>query len=115
MPYIAINTSQDLDSAKKEKIKTTLGSMMSIIPTKNEAGLMIDFSGNRTIYKAGVKVDGAFVEVRLFGKSELEPKKKYTADVIAYLCGELGIKKENVYFNISEFDCWGSNGQLNTR
>ena len=112
MPYIAINTVKNLDDSQKEKIKTELGRLMSIIPTKNEAGLMIDFSGGHTIYRAGTRVDGAFVELRIFHKSELEPKKKYTAEVLDFLCRELGLKKEYVYFNILEFENWGSNGEL---
>ena len=112
MPYIAINTVQELTSAKKEKIKSELGRLMSIIPTKTEAGLLVDFSDRRTMYKGGVSVDGAFVDLRLFGKSELDPKKLYTTEVFDLLSRELGIKKEHIYMNIGEYETWGSNGGL---
>ena len=112
MPYIAINTVQELNNTQKEKIKTELGRLMSIIPTKNEAGLLIDFSGGRTFYKAGLKVDGAFIDLRLFKKSELGPKKEYCAEVFNLLARELGIEKENMYLNIGEFENWGSKGEL---
>ena len=112
MPYIAINTSQELNTLQKEKIKAELGRLMEIIPTKTEASLLIDFSGGRTLYKGGINVDGAFIDIRLFGKSELEPKKQYTAKVFQLLTRELGIQKENIYLNIGEYETWGSNGEL---
>ena len=115
MPYLAINTMQELSAEKKEKIKKELGALMSIIPTKNEAGLMIDFSGRHTFYKAGSNVDGAFLDLRLFGKSDLEPKKKYTAEVLDMMSKELSISKDNIYMNISEFECWGSRGELHSK
>ena len=114
MPYINISTSQKLSDAQKEKIKTELGRLIAIIPTKAEAYLMVDFSDARTFYKAGQKVDGAFIDLRLFYKSELAPKKKFTEETFALLSGELGIKKENLYLTIMEFDNWGSSGTLNS-
>jgi len=110
MPYIAVNTAQKLSDAQKEKIKTELGRLITIIPTKTEAGLLIDFSDSRTMYKAGENVSGAFIEVRLFRKSEFEPKKQFTEETFEMLSRELGLKKENMYLNFLEFDNWGSAG-----
>jgi hypothetical protein len=114
MPYIAINTSQKLTDAQKEKIKSELGRLITILPTKTEAYLTVDFSDARTFYKAGKKVEGAFIDLRLFYKSEFEPKKKFTEETLAMLSGEMGIKKENFNLTIMEFDNWGSSGTLNT-
>ena len=110
MPYIAVNTAQKLSDAQKEKIKTELGRLISIIPTKTEAGLLVDFSDSRTMYKAGENVSGVFIEVRLFRKADFEPKKKLTEELFELFIRELGIKKENMYLNIMEFDNWGSAG-----
>ena len=110
MPYIAINTAQKISDAQKEKIKSELGRLITIIPTKSEAGLLVDFSDSRTIYKAGENVSGAFIEVRLFHKAEFEPKKKLTEEIFEMLTRELGMKKENMYLNIMEFDNWGTGG-----
>ena len=112
MPYIAINTVQELDSNQKEKIKAELGRIMSIIPTKTEAGLIIDFSGGHTLYKGGLEIYGAFIDLRLFRKSELEFKEKYCVEVFELLSRELGIKKEHMYLTIGEYENWGSNGKL---
>ena len=110
MPYIAINSTQNLSTVQKEKIKAEFGRLIAIIPTKAEAGLLIDFSGGRTFFKAGEKVDGAFIEIRLFRKAEFEPKKKFTEETFELFSRELGLKKENMYLTIMEFDNWGSAG-----
>ena len=110
MPYVAVNTSQKLSDVQKDKIKTELGRLITILPTKTEAGTLVDFSGDRTFYKAGEKVDGAFIEIRLFRKSDFEPKKKFTEDTFKMFSRELGLKEENMYLNIMEFDNWGSAG-----
>ena len=110
MLYVAVNTAEKLSDAQKEKIKTELGRLITIIPTKTEAGLLIDFSDSRTMYKAGENVSGAFIEIRLFRKTEFEPKKKLTEEIFEMFSRELGLKKENMYLNILEFDNWGSAG-----
>ena len=114
MPYIAVNTSEKLPAAKMEKIKAEFGRLITIIPTKAEANLQVDFSDGRTIYKAGENVQGAFIDLRLFHKAEFEPKKKFTEETFAMLIRELNIKKENIFLTIMEFENWGSAGTLNS-
>ena len=114
MPYIAINTSQQLSDAQREKIKTEIGRLITIIPTKTEAGTMVDFCDCRTMYFAGKKVNGAFVELRLFRKSEFEPKKKFVEELFNLLIQELGMTKDDIKFNIIELDEWGGGGTLRT-
>jgi hypothetical protein len=112
MPYIAVNTVQKLPEEKREKIKAEFGRLISIIPTKTEAGLLVDFSGDRVLYKGGVKVNGAFVELRLFHKTDFAAKKKFTEEVFALFSRELGIEQGNMYLTILEFDEWGTGGSL---
>ena len=112
MPYIAINTAQKLTDNQKEKIKSELGRLITIIPTKTEAGTLIDLSDSRTIYKGGENVSGAFIDLRLFHKADFDAKKKFTEEVFELLSRELGIKKENMYLSISEYDSWGTAGTL---
>ena len=112
MPYIAINTTLELSDSRKEKIKAELGRLITIIPTKTEAGLLVDFSGSRTIYKAGENVSGIFIDLRLFHKSDHEPKKKFTEETFEMLARELGVKKEDMYLTIMEFENWGAGGTL---
>jgi len=110
MPYIGINTSQKLSDAQKDKIKAELGRLITIIPTKTEAGTLVDFSDSSTIYKGGEKVSGAFIDVRLFHKADYEPKKKFTEETFGLLSRELGLKNENMYLSITEYDNFGAGG-----
>jgi phenylpyruvate tautomerase PptA (4-oxalocrotonate tautomerase family) len=112
MPYIAVNTTQELSVSLKEKIKAEFGRLIAIIPTKTEAGLLVDFSGGRTIFKGGTEVSGAFIDLRLFHKSETEPKKKFTEEIFGLFSRELGIKPEHLYLTITEYEQWGSGGTL---
>ena len=114
MPYIAVNTAQKLSDAQKEKIKTELGRLITVIPTKTEAVTLIDISDSRSIYKGGENVSGAFIDVRLFRKADFESKKKFTEETFEMFSRELGIKKENMYLSIMEFDTWGSGGTFNS-
>ncbi|GHU57462.1 hypothetical protein FACS189442_6420 [Spirochaetia bacterium] len=112
MPYIAINTTEKLSNEKKDKIKSELGRLIAIIPTKSEAGLLIDFSGDHTFYRAGALVSGAYIEIRLYHKSDFEPKKKFTEEVFDLLSRELGIDKGHMSLNIIEQENWGGGGTL---
>jgi hypothetical protein len=79
-----------------------------------EAGLLIDFSDGHTIYKAGKEVSGAFIDLRLFRKSDFEAKKQFTQEVLVFalLSRELGIQTEHMYLSVSELDTWGTGGSL---
>ncbi|MDR0730505.1 MAG: tautomerase family protein [Treponema sp.] len=112
MPYIAINTTEKLPAAKQEAIKTAIGSLISIIPTKTEGGLLIDFSGDHRFYRAGALVTGAYIEVRLYRSSDFGAKKKFTEEVFSLLSRELGIEKDHMQLNIIELENWGGGGTL---
>jgi hypothetical protein len=112
MPYIAINTNLNISETQKEMIKTEFGYLITIIPGKTESLLMIDFSECRTIYKAGSKVSGVFIDLRLFHKSEFEVKKIFTEKTIEMIHQKLAVLKENIFLTIMEFDNWGSGGAL---
>ena len=114
MPYIALNTTQKLTAQQKEKVKAELGRLITIIPTKTEAGLMVDFSESRTMYIGGKEITGAFVELRLFHQSEMEAKKKFVEEVFKMLSKELGISTDDIKLNVMELDTWGTGGILRT-
>jgi phenylpyruvate tautomerase PptA (4-oxalocrotonate tautomerase family) len=110
MPYISVITAQRLSSTQKETIKSELGRLITIIPAKTEATLLIDFSEGHSMYKAGAEVPAAFIDVRLWTKAELEPKKQFTKETFELLTRELGLKPEHIYLTITEFENWGSGG-----
>ncbi|GHV15534.1 hypothetical protein FACS189491_12450 [Spirochaetia bacterium] len=110
MPYIAINTTEKLSAEKKDKLKSSIGRLIAVIPTKSEAGLFIDFSGDHTFYRAGALVNGAYVELRLYHQSDFEAKKKFTEGLFDLLSEELGLDKGHMTLNIIELENWGGGG-----
>ncbi|MDR1626835.1 MAG: hypothetical protein LBT33_09875 [Spirochaetia bacterium] len=110
MPYVLINTSLRLSAVQKERVKSEFGRLIAMIPTKTEAGLLVDFSDGHTMYRAGEEAPCAFIEVRLFGRTETGIKKEFTKEVFGMLGRELGLEIPRMYLNIQEFDTWGSGG-----
>ena len=113
MPYIAVNTSLSLSDAQRETVKTELGKLIEILPGKSEASLMIDFSDARPMYFRGAPMSGcAFMDVRLYGKSETEAKKQFVQQVFRMMEHVLGVKSSEMFLNITEMEQWGSGGIL---
>ena len=116
MPYMSINTSKTLTAEQREAVKTELGKLITILPTKTEKNFMIDFSEGRSMYFHGLKADScAFLELRLFGESDVEAKKQFVQQVFRMMDHVLGIKEDEIFLNIIEFEQWGSRGNLNIK
>ena len=113
MPYIHINTTEKLDASQMEKIKSSLGQTITLIPGKQEKGLMVDFSDGHTMYLGGVADKTAFVEVHCFKKSEDNGKKAFVASIFDILEENASIPKNRVYVNFIDLDEWGAGGSLN--
>lgn len=111
MPYIDINITTKLNEEEKDRLKSKLGELITIIPGKNEAGLMIGINDQYTIYLGGVKKDkAAYISVNMYKSSEFENKAQFTEKVFDYFEQEFGIDKNSIYLNISEYEEWGSRG-----
>jgi phenylpyruvate tautomerase PptA (4-oxalocrotonate tautomerase family) len=64
------------------------------------------------LYRGGREIPGAFIEIRLYTKADIEPKKRLTKEIFDLFSRELGFKKEEMYLNILELETWGTNGEL---
>ena len=116
MPYLLFNTSKALTEEQREAVKTELGKLITIIPTKTEKNFMIDFSEGRPMYFHGHPAPScAFLDLRLFGKSDINAKKQFVQQVFRMMDHILGIKEDEMFINIIELDEWGSRGNLNVR
>ena len=114
MPYIDINITNKLDDKEKDRIKSKLGELITIIPGKNESGLMVGINDGYTIYLAGDKKEkSAYIIVQMYKSSEFEYEAKFTEKVFEFFEEEFGIAKNNLYLNIGERECWGARGTLN--
>lgn len=109
MPYISVTTSKTLTPETIEEIKTDLGKAITLIPGKNEGGLMIGFS-NADMYMSGKKSDSAFLCVKIFGTSTKEAFKNLSEEISKIMSDRAGIT--NVYVNFEEHKIWGAGGSL---
>lgn len=113
MPFVSCNVTNPLSAAQKEAVKSELGTLITILPGKTESTLMVDISGDHSMYfKGEEKKSCAFVEIRLFGESPLSAKKELTEKLSAMLEKVLGIPVADIYINFLEFSNWGVNGSL---
>jgi phenylpyruvate tautomerase PptA (4-oxalocrotonate tautomerase family) len=113
MPYIQVSLSHTLNPEQKEAVKAELGSLITLIPGKTEAVTMVRIEDGCALYKGGKALNnGAFVEVRLYGKSPAQSEERFTEAVFEMLGKQLGIEPGDVYLNILEMERWGTRGHL---
>jgi phenylpyruvate tautomerase PptA (4-oxalocrotonate tautomerase family) len=113
MPFIAVNTTTILQAEQKDAIARELGKIITLIPNKSEAVLMIDVADGHTMYFGGKKMDRcAFVDVRCYKQAPFENDKAFTEAVFKLLQDVAGLDASEVYVSISELPVWGTKGSL---
>jgi len=112
VPYIDFNTSVSLTPEQKIAFKTEMGKLITILPGKNEEGLMVAVADGRDMWRSGRNDEPcAFVEIRVFHESPMDAKKQYVAAVLKYIGETFGIPAARCYLNFTEFANWGSGGE----
>ncbi len=113
MPYVVASVSKTLNAGQKEAVKAELGSLITLIPGKTEAVTMVRIEDGCALYKGGIALEnGAFIEVRLFGKSSSESEEQFTQAIFEMLEKQLGIAPSDIYLNLFEMERWGTSGRL---
>lgn len=110
MPYVSISTPKALSAAEKDALKSSVGTLIAIIPGKSEAVLMVDIMDDHAMYFRGKEIPCAFVDVRLYGPAPFEEKKDFTEQLCAAIEKDIGVPKGDIFLNIQEFGNWGSGG-----
>lgn len=112
MPFIGSKVSVKISKEKEEIIKTKLGKAIELIPGKSETFLMVGFEDEYSLYFAGEKLEkGAFVEVKIFGKSSKDAYDKLTEAICKIYEEELEIPQNKIYVKYEEVKDWGWNGR----
>ena len=111
MPYIQTGTNCNISKEKEIAIKEKLGRAITLLG-KSEDWLMVEFVPNCNLYFKG-KDDEifAYVDVKLYGRSNNEAYNSMTGAISEVLNTELGILPSNVYVSYSEFENFGWNGR----
>ncbi|MCD7775721.1 MAG: hypothetical protein LUH40_09085 [Clostridiales bacterium] len=110
MPFIDSKITKEVSPEKKEKIKSQLGSAVSILH-KSETYLMVGIADNYDLWMGGKKLDkGAYVEVNLFGSASSSDYEKLTKKICEIYEKELDIPGSAVYVTYHPISDWGWNG-----
>ncbi|AQS07679.1 MULTISPECIES: phenylpyruvate tautomerase MIF-related protein [Clostridium] len=112
MPFIGSKVSVKISKEKEEIIKKKLGEAIKLIPGKSETFLMVGFEDNYSLYFGGEKLEkGAFIEVKIFGKSSKDAYDALTAEICNIYEKELDIPQDKIYVKYEEVANWGWNGK----
>ncbi|CUU50841.1 MULTISPECIES: phenylpyruvate tautomerase MIF-related protein [Clostridium] len=112
MPFIGSKVSVKISKEKEEIIKKKLGEAIKLIPGKSETFLMVGFEDDYSLYFGGEKLEkGAFIEVKIFGKSSKDAYDALTAEICNIYEKELNIPQDKVYVKYEEVENWGWNGK----
>jgi hypothetical protein len=112
MPYISVTIGQKLDIPQKEKMKTELGRLITIIPGKTEPDLIVHIRDGDSLYMGGTEVPSAYIDLRVYTKTDPEAKKRFARELFAFITREFGIETPRQYLTISEYDNWGYDGEF---
>lgn len=113
MPFIEVKTSAHLTQEKKIELKSGLGQVITRIPGKKEAALMVGLVGDYDLYFAGEKADqGAYVEVKMYKSASTEAKAAVNDGICELLYNSLSISPDFVYITFFEQAEWGFKGKL---
>lgn len=113
MPYINVNVTNKMSPSKMLELKSGIGNIISRLPGKTEKVLMIDIVDEKRIFFGGdAQEKCAYVDVKLYGKFDLKVKADFTQGMFEVFNGVLDISKNHMFLTISEFDTWGTNGNL---
>ena len=111
MPFIGSKVTVKISNEKEEIIKKRLGEAIKLIPGKSETFLMVGFQNEYSLYFGGEKLEkGAFIEVKIFGKTSKEAYANLTAAICTIYEEELEIPQNKIYVKYEEVENWGWNG-----
>ena len=111
MPFIDSKVSVSMTQEKKDRVKTRLGEIISLIPGKSENWLMVGFEDSYDLYfKGNQDEETAFVEVKVFGGASPAVFEKMTEAICQIFNEELAIPKNRIYIKYEEMENWGWNG-----
>ena len=111
MPFINSKVSVKTTVKQRQELKERLGQIISIIPGKSEAWLMLDLEDDQTMYFRGDNKEPiAFISVNMYGHPEPEAFGKMTAELTRIFGDVLGISPDHMYIKYDAGMYWGWNG-----
>ena len=112
MPYVHLNISKTLGAPVKKELASALGSLISILPTKTENGLMVRIDDGCGMYFRGSEADCAYVDIRLYMISQHEKKGEFARAFLEAIHRIAGIEIGNIYMSFLEYGSWVVGGDI---
>jgi hypothetical protein len=112
MPYIQVTIGQKLKPDQKETLKNELGRLITIIPGKTEPSLIVSIRDDSPLYMGGSETPAAYIDLRVYTKTDPEAKKRFTREVFSFLTREFAIPADRQYLTIAEYENWGYDGEF---
>ena len=112
MPYLKIQTNQDVEDGKKLEIVEKASKLVATGLGKPESYVMVPLEPSTKMVFAGVAEPTIFMELKSIGLAESK-----TADLSKSLCDfaeeEFGVNKERIYIEFANANgsMWGWNGR----
>ncbi|MFX1316346.1 MAG: phenylpyruvate tautomerase MIF-related protein [Promethearchaeota archaeon] len=112
MPYLKIQTNQDVEDGKKQEIAEKASKLVATGLGKPESYVMVALEPSTKMVFAGRREPTIFMELKSIGLPESK-----TADLSKSLCDfaekEFGVSKERIYIEFANANgsMWGWNGR----
>ena len=112
MPFINLKTSAKISAENEETLRKEFGKIITLIPGKTEAWLMLNFEDKcRMAFKGTADQDTAYVNVELLGGASDKAYADMTHAICATVSYVLGVPFNRIYVKYAEFTHWGSAGE----
>ena len=113
MPFIKTKVNCAITENQEMLLKARMGEAVSLIPSKNENYLLLEFEDNCRMWLRGGHASGiAYVEAAIFGNEDHEGFSAFASEVTRSFTEILGIPAENIYIKFEDIASWSVGGQF---
>ncbi len=110
MPLIQVKTNVPISREAEVQLKSALGKAITVIPTKTESGLMIQFEPQAHLWFGGSDAPALIAVVSVFRASSNEAYQAFTAEACRIFTQYLAVPGDRIYIKFDETLHWGRNG-----
>ena len=113
MPYVHLNISKPLADPVKKELAATIGSLISILPSKSEKGLMIRIEEGCGMYFRGdANANCAYVDIRMYMTTPYDKKGEFARALLEAIHRIAEIDIGDIYISFLEYGNWVSGGDI---
>ena len=111
MPFIDLKTTVKIDENTEAILRSEFGKIITLIPGKSEAWLMLNFTdGERMAFRGNSDGETAMVSVDLLGGASEKAYDDMTRAICLTVNRVLGVPLDRTYVKYSEYEHWGFAG-----